>query len=55
MPMVESLPFQLAPHLHFRKLLLARFNSWDQFFFTFFKTFPTIALGVSVKLLLGQR
>ena len=36
--------------LRFRKWMLAHFNLWDQFFFTFFKTFP---LGVSVRLVSG--
>ena len=39
--------------LRFRKWMLARFNTWEQFFFTFFKTFQTFPLGVSVALVLG--
>ena len=44
----------------FRKWMLARFNSWDQFFFSFLKTFQTFPLGpwglgleVSVRSALG--
>jgi len=29
--------------------MLARFNSWDQIFFTFFKTFQTFPLGVRFR------
>jgi len=35
--------------LRFRKWMLARFNSWDQFFFTFFKTFQTFPFGVRFR------
>jgi len=33
-------------------VVVASFNSWDHFFFTFFKTFQTLVLGkrVSVRL-----
>ena len=30
-------------------VVVARLNSWDQFFFTFFKTFQTLGLGASIR------
>jgi len=44
--------FRFASHLgtlRFRSSDCLRFNSWCQFFFTFFKTFQTLALGVSTS------
>jgi len=32
-------------------VVLACFNSWDQFFFTFFKTFQSLGLGVRVSMI----
>ena len=29
-------------------VVLACFNSWDQFFFTFYKSYQSLCLGVSV-------
>ena len=54
MSMVQGLPLDLAPYLFviIWWWLLAHFNSLDHFFFTFFKTWQTFALGVSIRLVL---
>jgi len=44
--------FEFHSHLgdfHFGSIVVALFNSWDHFFFTFFKSFQTLGLGVTVK------
>jgi len=30
-------------------VVVARLNSWDHFFFTFFKTFQNLGLGASIR------
>jgi len=35
-------------------IVVARFNSWDHFFFTFFKICQSLDLGVSVRVILCQ-
>jgi len=34
-------------------IVVARFKSWDQFFFSFFKSFQSLGLGVRVSIKVG--
>jgi len=45
MPVVYGLAFNLVTLV----IVLTCFNSWDLFFFTFFKSFQTLSFGVSIK------
>jgi len=46
-PMVYGSALTLATFV--LVVVVARFNSWDQFFFTFFKSFQSLALGIKFR------
>ena len=52
MSMVQGSPLDLVPYV-FVIVTACTFHSWDHFFFTFFKTLQTFALGVRFSIRLA--